>query len=698
MRFDRLHRTVLVMLAWISAIPLLTSSELSGFVGPLFCGVLLLGGVLPGRWMRGAVVRWGISAGLLAFLLIQIWRILGGLSPVVAILEFAPLVMAARMWLRMRYSSDWQIVLLSLVTLVGGTLTGPDLLYGVVVVLFILICPLALLLTGLRKEMETRFYRDPDAIHRLMQSRRVLSMQVVRTTVWMGALVMVMTVLIFLIFPRWGMGSGVSLLDPTLPGFSSEVRIGDLEETMENTTVYLRLIPLTDGSTRSGMRNRRFRGMVYDEYRQGVWVQSNFATFGRLVGEGPGDMFVFTLPKTRVTPARFRVLQKAVHPPLLFFPEGTFVVRTGFVNEVGRRRPRYLEINDTGVLRYEEGSGLGSRHEIWLGDAPIPQGKTTHLRRWLVFPQEMEPVRELAARYAQSGSVAFRAQKILRELRSRYSYARTLTPQERRQGKGASPLENFLFHHGKGTCEHFATAAVLMLRAEGIPARYVTGFLGAKWNRLGGYWSVNAEAAHAWVEMYIDGKWVTADPTPSLPGSSQRAASDRITASMIVDVLMMKWQDHVVGYDLGIQRKLLERFRQATSWLLSLKPMGYWKILGILGIGGLGIALLLRWRFRRNRCRQRAGRGSLRASSGIRAAQTLLTHLESGLQRIGGRKRRPNETPLEYIEALENLTDAQRFSARELLRVYHQCRFGGRRLPRERQRRILKTHRTAFRT
>ena len=65
----------------------------------------------------------------------------------------------------------------------------------------------------------------------------------------------------------------------------------------------------------------------------------------------------------------------------------------------------------------------------------------------------------------------------------------------------------FLNVSKEGICQHYATAATMMYRALGIPARYVTGYLGeANANE----WTIiTSEYAHAWVEVYIDGLgWV----------------------------------------------------------------------------------------------------------------------------------------------------------------------------------------------
>jgi hypothetical protein len=69
-----------------------------------------------------------------------------------------------------------------------------------------------------------------------------------------------------------------------------------------------------------------------------------------------------------------------------------------------------------------------------------------------------------------------------------------------------------------GTCVDFATSTVIALRAVGIPARYVTGFVGATWNPYLGTWVVTNGQAHAWVE-YFDGatqRWIRVDPTAAI--------------------------------------------------------------------------------------------------------------------------------------------------------------------------------------
>lgn len=78
----------------------------------------------------------------------------------------------------------------------------------------------------------------------------------------------------------------------------------------------------------------------------------------------------------------------------------------------------------------------------------------------------------------------------------------------------------FLEESDTGYCVHFATAATVLLRAAGIPARYVTGYLVD--GKAGKSVTVRAENAHAWVEFYVDGVgWTMLEPTPAAGGDTE---------------------------------------------------------------------------------------------------------------------------------------------------------------------------------
>jgi len=75
----------------------------------------------------------------------------------------------------------------------------------------------------------------------------------------------------------------------------------------------------------------------------------------------------------------------------------------------------------------------------------------------------------------------------------------------------------FLQSLQEGYCIHFATAAVLMLRALEIPARFVSGYaVRVSSNEVGSVITVTDRNAHAWVEVYYDDVgWLYLEVTPS---------------------------------------------------------------------------------------------------------------------------------------------------------------------------------------
>ena len=81
--------------------------------------------------------------------------------------------------------------------------------------------------------------------------------------------------------------------------------------------------------------------------------------------------------------------------------------------------------------------------------------------------------------------------------------------------EGVDPVYYFLTESRRGYCMHYASAVTLMLRSAGIPARYVSGF--AAEISPGRRVSIPDRAAHAWVEVWIDGfGWYPVEVTPSV--------------------------------------------------------------------------------------------------------------------------------------------------------------------------------------
>jgi transglutaminase-like putative cysteine protease len=71
----------------------------------------------------------------------------------------------------------------------------------------------------------------------------------------------------------------------------------------------------------------------------------------------------------------------------------------------------------------------------------------------------------------------------------------------------------------RGVCQDFAHLGLSCLRAFGIPARYVSGYLMTR-PPPGGERLIGADASHAWLAVWIPGHgWVDLDPTNDMiPG------------------------------------------------------------------------------------------------------------------------------------------------------------------------------------
>ena len=73
---------------------------------------------------------------------------------------------------------------------------------------------------------------------------------------------------------------------------------------------------------------------------------------------------------------------------------------------------------------------------------------------------------------------------------------------------------SFLRDYKEGVCRHYASAATLLFRTLGIPARYTIGFVGS--TSAGEWTEVTSENGHAWVEIYLNGVgWVQIEVTGS---------------------------------------------------------------------------------------------------------------------------------------------------------------------------------------
>lgn len=281
---------------------------------------------------------------------------------------------------------------------------------------------------------------------------------------------------------------------------------------------------------------------------------------------------------------------------------------------------------------------------------------------------------------------------------------------------GIDPIEQFLTVDRSGNCQYFASALVLMLRSQGIPARLVVGFNTDEFNTVGGYFVARQLHAHAWVEALVDAKWLNPnelhyssspvdqywmrlDPTPGGGGSTQSAAG---RVSNVLDLAQDMWTSYVVDADASDRRRELGigsegmsgTYQRYYEWM-KLKVSRVRA--GELGAGALADGTLFSWPtalavivillFTRAAYQLLLPRWMLRNRGNEKANDEVLTptipffaETVSLLETVGMRRRR-GQTPKEFTSSAANqLADGEQASLAgplsELTTAFYVERFG----------------------
>lgn len=172
-------------------------------------------------------------------------------------------------------------------------------------------------------------------------------------------------------------------------------------------------------------------------------------------------------------------------------------------------------------------------------------------------------------------------------LAQKLSYATSNLPQN------TTPVETFLFDSKRGYCEYFASSFALLLRMSGVPSRLVGGYLGGRYNELGGYYLIDEDMAHVWVEALDDeNRWRRIDPSrlainagEAVAGLSRRPFNWSQSAA---DYLETAWSRLVITYDLQKQFRLASNLsHNLRQFRFSLPQSSLWWALLPLLAGGL---------------------------------------------------------------------------------------------------------------
>lgn len=230
-------------------------------------------------------------------------------------------------------------------------------------------------------------------------------------------------------------------------------------------------------------------------------------------------------------------------------------------------------------------------------------------------------------------------------------------------------LEEFLQKRPPAHCEFFATASALMLRSQGVPTRYINGFVVQERSFNDEYFVIRLKHAHAWVEAYLpDQGWVTFDPTP--PGTLDDPNTKGPFFSAALEWFSNRWRQLLAWFRLS-PADMLDSIKRTLTHLTPLQWVGLFGM--VLSLWGLKRW----WLARRNRPKPSrsttftfvAGRHE-RLTPALESLQQAVTPPEW--------RRRASETPDEWLTRLRLSTLDRDLADRlgQALADYQAARYG----------------------
>lgn len=302
----------------------------------------------------------------------------------------------------------------------------------------------------------------------------------------------------------------------------------------------------------------------------------------------------------------------------------------------------------------------------------------------LLLPPGHDPrTRALAHQWLQqSADPMILTQKFLQWLRRDFKYTISAPP------VGFNATDDFLFETRLGFCQHFSSAYAVFMRAAGVPTRVVTGYVGGHYNKLGDYWLLKHKDAHAWTEIWIDGRgWIRVDPTAAIAPENildtlddlqaRRAtglggAADRLFAPMFdgTDFLRRQWNELVLGFNAARQKSLLQP--------LGIADAEAWQLVTAFGVGS-ALALALTFWFLLHEHRDRS-------HPLIRAWRKLTLRLSRA-----GYAKPVDEPPLSFARRIAGELPADAEGLLSVSQRYCDWRYAGHTLTEEEQRGLIRS-------
>lgn len=142
-------------------------------------------------------------------------------------------------------------------------------------------------------------------------------------------------------------------------------------------------------------------------------------------------------------------------------------------------------------------------------------------KHYLTVPEKIRASINGIFPLSQATTLKEKYQKV-EDIRHFFSSHYTYTTHPGKTPEGNDFINYFLTEQKEGYCTYFASAGVMLLRASGIPARYVTGLYVSEKDLLKSpaldgvhHISVSDRHSHAWAEVYVDGiGWEPCEFTP----------------------------------------------------------------------------------------------------------------------------------------------------------------------------------------
>lgn len=563
----------------------------------------------------------------------------GAGDPVLPMVDVLLLLLCAES-LRVRDGSgDARHFALTFALLIAAAAYRPGPLFGILFIAYVACAVVVLMVGNLAREARAWGTSAPEARPAFLARTALLSTFVIAASVT-----------VFLLFPRVP-GSFAARASDAVPraivGFSDRVSIGAHGTRIEaNPEIVLR-IEFPDGEP-AGRTGLHWRGRTYDRFDGAVWSRTERAAPPpREAATWPGPIIEQVI---YARPLRDADVLFGLHPVIDITPLSRIRPRRGSGGDY-----TYSGVVDP-VYRVRSRDGSPSPAALRQAEPDYPPEVISHLQ----LPPLSARTLALAYSFRQDAPTMYdQVRAVERFLRTEFTYTLEL-PATRRQ----ATLEYFLFERRAGHCEYFSTAMAMLLRAGGVAARNVNGFLGGEWNEFGQYLTVTQNNAHSWVEVFFPGYgWVTFDPTPPSAAAGIAAGAGVLsTRRLLLDGLEHRWGKWVLDYDLGRQTAFMQGLARPFSSGRERAPDGvvpaWWMVAAAVVI--LGGAVLA----------SRRRRGPAAWSSATRAYMALRrAYARAGFVPPG------ELPPLAFVRLVGEAPGAEH--ARNAVALYLRTRFGG---------------------